>query len=130
MACNQPINAGSLENFRQAALNLACFSNFEPHFNIASMALAFRGKKTVLIIFLLLLAPAIFAQEFGLELYSLRNQFTKDAPGTMAKVKAMGFKNVEMAGTFGLPFPELIKLLAQNELNVVSFGGEDRKSVV
>ena len=113
-----------MENFRQAALNLACFSNFEAHFNIASMALAFRGKKTVLIIFLLLLAPAVFAQEFGLELYSLRNQFTKDAPGTMAKVKAMGFKNVEMAGTFGLPFTELIKLLAQNELNVVSFGGE------
>jgi sugar phosphate isomerase/epimerase len=40
----------------------------------------------------------------------------------MAKVKAMGFKNVEMAGTLGLSFPNLMKLLAQNELNVVSFG--------
>jgi sugar phosphate isomerase/epimerase len=88
------------------------------------MALAFRKKKSVLIIFLLLLTPSLFAQEFGLQLYSLRNQFAKDAPGTMAKVKAMGFKNVEMAGTLGLPFPELIKLLAQNELNVVSFGGD------
>ena len=88
------------------------------------MALAFREKKSFLIIFLLLLAPSVFAQEFGLQLYSLRNQFAKDVPGTMAKVKAMGFKNVEMAGTFGLAFPELIKLLAENELNVVSFGGE------
>jgi sugar phosphate isomerase/epimerase len=92
--------------------------------NIARMALAFRKKKSVLILFLLLLTPSLFAQEFGLQLYSLRNQFAKDAPGTMAKVKAMGFKNVEMAGTLGLPFPELIKLLAQNELNVVSFGGD------
>jgi sugar phosphate isomerase/epimerase len=88
------------------------------------MALAFREKKSVLIIFLLLLAPSLFAQEFGLQLYSLRNQFAKDVPGTMAKVKAMGFKNVEMAGTMGLAFPELIKLLAENELNVVSFGGD------
>jgi len=88
------------------------------------MALALRKKKSVLIIFLLFLTPSLFAQEFGLQLYSLRNQFAKDAPGTMAKVKAMGFKNVEMAGTLGLSFPELIKLLAQNELNVVSFGGD------
>jgi sugar phosphate isomerase/epimerase len=88
------------------------------------MALAFREKKSVLIIFLLLLAPSVFGQEFGLQLYSLRNQFAKDVPGTMAKVKSMGFKNVEMAGTLGLPFPELIKLLAENELNVVSFGAD------
>jgi sugar phosphate isomerase/epimerase len=88
------------------------------------MALAFCKKKSLLIVFLLLLTPSLFAQEFGLQLYSLRNQFAKDAPGTMAKVKAMGFRNVEMAGTLGLQFPELIKLLAQNELNVVSFGGD------
>jgi sugar phosphate isomerase/epimerase len=88
------------------------------------MALALRKKKCVSIIFLLFVTHSLFAQEFGLQLYSLRNQFAKDAPGTMAKVKAMGFKNVEMAGTLGLSFPELIKLLAQNELNVVSFGGD------
>jgi sugar phosphate isomerase/epimerase len=40
----------------------------------------------------------------------------------MAKVKAMGFKEVEMAGTFGLSFPQFIKLLAINELSVVSYG--------
>lgn len=87
------------------------------------MALACCEKKSILI-FLLFLTPSLYAQQFGLQLYSLRNQFAKDVPGTMAKVKAMGFKNVEMAGTLGLPFPELIKLLAQNELNVVSFGGD------
>jgi sugar phosphate isomerase/epimerase len=67
---------------------------------------------------------SLIAQEYGLQLYSLRNQFAKDAPGTMAKVKAMGFKDVEMAGTYGLSFPQFMKLLAQNELNVVSYGAD------
>jgi sugar phosphate isomerase/epimerase len=88
------------------------------------MTLAFCAKKMKLIVVLLLLTQASFAQEFGLQLYSLRNQFAKDATGTMAKVKAMGFKKVEMAGTFGLEFTDVIKLLAQNELNVVSFGAD------
>ncbi len=64
------------------------------------------------------------AQEVGLQLYSLRNQFEKDVPGTMAKVKKMGIKEVEISGTFGLGFPEFIKALAQNELSVTSYGTE------
>jgi sugar phosphate isomerase/epimerase len=88
------------------------------------MALAFCAKKLRMTVVLLLMAHSIFAQEFGLQLYSLRNQLAKDAPGTMAKVKAMGFKHVEMAGTFGLDFTEVIKQKAVNELNVVSFGGD------
>jgi sugar phosphate isomerase/epimerase len=83
----------------------------------------FKLTTKLILIFLTFSLPSI-AQEYGLQLYSLRNQFAKDAPGTMAKVKAMGFKNVEMAGTIGLPFPELMKLLAQNGLNVVSFGAD------
>jgi len=82
------------------------------------------GKSKFLFLILFLLGRGIMAQEYGLQLYSLRNQFTKNAPGTMAKVKAMGFRDVEMAGTYGLSFPELMKLLAQNELNVVSFGAD------
>jgi sugar phosphate isomerase/epimerase len=39
---------------------------------------------------------------FGLQLYSLRHQLEKDVPGTLAKVKAMGFDDVETAGTYGL----------------------------
>lgn len=87
------------------------------------MALAFCEKQLKLLIpFLFFSTTGLFAQEYGLQLYSLRNQFDKDVPGTMAKVKDMGFKNVEMAGTYGLQFPEVIRLLAQNKLNVVSFG--------
>jgi len=39
---------------------------------------------------------------FGLQLYSLRHQLEKDVPGTLARVKAMGFREVETAGTYGL----------------------------
>ena len=76
------------------------------------------GLFTVTLFFFKPLLPP----RFRLQLYSLRNEFAKDVPGTMAKVKEMGFKNVEMAGTYALPFPDLMKLLAANELNVVSFG--------
>jgi sugar phosphate isomerase/epimerase len=38
----------------------------------------------------------------GLQLYSLRHQFKDDVPGTLAKVKAMGFEDVETAGTYGM----------------------------
>jgi len=68
-----------------------------------------------------LLCPAQ-AQEIGLQLYSLRDQFAKDVPGTMAKVKNMGIKEIEMGGTYGLSFPDFMKLLATNNLSVVSFG--------
>jgi sugar phosphate isomerase/epimerase len=39
---------------------------------------------------------------FGLQLYSLRHQLEKDLPGTLARVQAMGFRDVESAGYYGL----------------------------
>ncbi|HYG18462.1 MAG TPA: sugar phosphate isomerase/epimerase [Ohtaekwangia sp.] len=71
---------------------------------------------------LLFISFAAEAQEIGLQLYSLRDQFAKDVPGTMQKVKEMGIREIEMFGTYGLPFHEFIKLIAKNELQVVSFG--------
>ena len=60
----------------------------------------------------------------GLELYSLRDQFPKDVPGTMAKVKAMGIKYVEVAGTYGLSDGEFKKLLDANGLKAIGTSGE------
>ncbi len=40
----------------------------------------------------------------------------------MQAVRAMGFKYVEMTETYGLSFPQFIKLLAQNEISVISYG--------
>ena len=49
-----------------------------------------------------------FAHPVGLQLYSLRDQFAKDVPGTLDKVRDFGFKNVELAGTYEMP-PEKFK---------------------
>lgn len=67
-------------------------------------------------------STTVRAQEIGLQLYSLRDQFAKDVPGTLAKVKNMGIREIECSGSYGLSFPEFIKLLAVNNLNVVSYG--------
>lgn len=64
------------------------------------------------------------AQEFGVQLYSFRKQFATDVPGTMAKIKDMGIQSVELSNTYGLSFPEFIKLIAQNNLKVISFGAD------
>ena len=51
-------------------------------------------------------APAGIGPSFkgplGLQLYSLREQFAKDMPGTLDEVKKFGFKYAEVAGTYGL----------------------------
>ena len=42
----------------------------------------------------------------GLQLYSLREYGPKDLPGTLAKVRGMGFRDVEAAGLWKRPLPE------------------------
>lgn len=64
------------------------------------------------------------AQEIGLELYSLRNEFKIDVAGTLAKIKDWKIKFIEGGGTYGLPVPEFKKLLEQNNLEMVSYGAE------
>lgn len=49
-----------------------------------------------------------FKGPVGLQLYSLRAEFAKDVTGTLDKVRDFGFKNVELAGTYGLT-PEKFK---------------------
>jgi sugar phosphate isomerase/epimerase len=62
------------------------------------------------------------AQEIGLQLYSLRNEFKTDVPGTLAKIKEWKIKLIEGGGTYGLPVDEYKKLLQQNNLEMVSYG--------
>jgi sugar phosphate isomerase/epimerase len=49
-----------------------------------------------------------FKGPIGLQLYSLRDQFKKDIPGTLDQVHNFGIKYVELAGTYGLA-PEKFK---------------------
>jgi sugar phosphate isomerase/epimerase len=62
------------------------------------------------------------AQEIGLELYSLRNEFKTDVPGTLAKIKEWKITKIEGGGTYGLPVDEYKKLLKQNNLELVCYG--------
>jgi sugar phosphate isomerase/epimerase len=43
-----------------------------------------------------------FKGPLGLQLYSLRDLFAKDVPGTLQKVRDFGFRYVEVAGTYNL----------------------------
>lgn len=64
----------------------------------------------------------LYSQEVGLQLYSLRNEFKKDVPGTLALIKKWNIKKIEGGGTYGLPLEEYKKLLQQNNLQMVSYG--------
>lgn len=64
----------------------------------------------------------LVAQEIGLQLYSLRNEFKTDVPGTLAKIKEWKISKIEGGGTYGLPMDEYKKLLQQNNLQMVSYG--------
>lgn len=47
----------------------------------------------------------------ALQVYSVRDQAETDFPGTMAKVKEMGYDGVELAGTYGRTAVECKKIL-------------------
>ena len=61
-----------------------------------------------------------FKGPIGLQLYSLRGDFAKDVPATMAKVKGDGIKYVELAGTYNLSPEQFRTLLQSNGLKAVS----------
>ncbi len=67
-----------------------------------------------------------FKGPLGLQLYSLRDEFKKDVPGTLAKVHAFGLHEVELAGTYGKSAEEFNALLAANHLTAIAghFGFE------
>lgn len=81
-------------------------------------------KWSVTFIIMLTSFHVVFGQEIGLQLYSLRNQFKTDVPGTLAKIKSWNIKEIEGGGTYGLPLEDYKKLLLQNNLKMVSVGAD------
>lgn len=61
-----------------------------------------------------------FKGPVGLQLYSLRADFTRNVPATVQKVQSMGFQIVELAGTYGLSPEKFRQLLADAKLKPVS----------
>ena len=53
-----------------------------------------------------------FKGPVGLQLYSLREQFKKDVPGTLDEVEQFGFKYAELDGTYKLPPKQYTAMLA------------------
>lgn len=61
-----------------------------------------------------------FRGPIGLQLYSLRDSFGKNVPDTLAKVRAFGFRSVELAGTYGLKPEAFQQLLEEHGLRPVA----------
>jgi len=81
-------------------------------------------KKLIIVIVLICSLEGARAQTIGLQLYSLRNQFPKDVPGTLALIRRWGISELEGGGTYGLPLEEFKQLCEKNGLKVVSVGAD------
>lgn len=77
---------------------------------------------TTALLFVLLTAAA--QTTIGLQLYSFRNEFKKDVPGTLQKIGEMGIRQIEGGGSYNLPMEEYKQLLAKNKLTMVSIGAD------
>lgn len=63
---------------------------------------------------------ASFKGPVGLQLYSLRDSFESDVAGSFEKVRAMGFRHVELAGTYGQTASEFRQTLAKHGLKAIA----------
>lgn len=66
-------------------------------------------------------------KNIGLQLYTFRNEFKTDVPGTLQKINQMGIRQIEGGGSYGLPMTEYKKMLATNKLTMISIGADFNK---
>jgi len=57
-----------------------------------------------------------YGKPVGLQLYTVRDELEKDVPGTIKKVAAIGYKEVETYALYGMPASQFAKLLRDNGL--------------
>ena len=86
-----------------------------------------RIARSILLASFALAAPAAqvgvgpsFKGPVGLQLYSLRDQFPKDVPGTLQRVQNLGFREVELAGTYNLSPEQFRQQLAAHGLQPIA----------
>ena len=63
-----------------------------------------------------------FKGHIELQLYTLRESFKTDVPGTLDKVKALGLVEIEGGGDYGLGLEKFNALLQERGLKMVSAG--------
>jgi sugar phosphate isomerase/epimerase len=56
----------------------------------------------------------------GVQLYSFRDAFKTDVPGTLAHIRALGFREVELAGTYGKSAKQFRQMLDSAGLRATS----------
>jgi sugar phosphate isomerase/epimerase len=61
-----------------------------------------------------------YGKPIGLQLYTVRDELEKDVPGTIKKVAAIGYKEVEIYDLYGMAPAQFTKLLKDNGLTAVS----------
>ena len=61
-----------------------------------------------------------FQGPLGVQLYSFREAFKTDVPGTLARVRALGVRDVELAGTYGMSAEAFRHALDSAGLNATS----------
>jgi len=61
-----------------------------------------------------------FKGPVGLQLYSLRAEFTRNVPPTLEKVRDFGIRYVETAGTYGLSATKFKEMLKANGMEAIS----------
>ena len=68
------------------------------------------------------LAEPLFAQVPGMVSYTFREEFKRDVPGTLDKIKALGITDMEFSNLFGQTAAELRQLLDERGMVCSSFG--------
>jgi sugar phosphate isomerase/epimerase len=64
--------------------------------------------------------PVAGGAPVGLQLYSVRQHMPKDVPGTLARIRAMGFRELEGGGDYGLGTDGFLAELKKADLSVTS----------
>ncbi len=75
-------------------------------------------------VYVLAVHTGIAQMNIGLQLYSFRNEFSKDVPGTLQKISAMGIRQIEGGGSYGMKDEAFRQLLIKNKLTIISFGAD------
>ncbi len=65
---------------------------------------------------------ALAQAEIGMQLYSFRDLFKKDVPGTFEKIRALGIREIEGGGSYGMEPAVYKQLLQKQGLELVSYG--------
>ena len=86
--------------------------NFLATLGVAALGIASRDAVAATEI----LAPRRKIKKVGLQLYTVRDLMKADLPGTLAKVAAIGYKEVEFAGYFGRTPAQIRDLLRRDGL--------------